>query len=566
MAFCIFFAQVWAVETGAEVASLHGHTSCITSACFSPDGRSIASSSGDGTVRVWDAPPVAPSRLAAKEEEEEGGSSLAPAAAAAAATKKKGTAAAAGGKKGKEASGGATKPGGGDASKKKKAPSAGAAPAGGGAKKKKGSGGDSGATSARPPPGPTPQEAERARAVAPHTHRVTSCAFSPDGTRVVSASWDATVKIWDAATGLVAATHAHLHRNTVTACAFSPDGASVVSSCSDSQLKLWAADTGAVRWCERPSWTYRRTAFTPDGQFVVAGAPGGGRVNPSLCLRAASDGAPRFTFPAGHRDLAISPDGSRIVTCWGVFQQLGSAPKSSAAADDPGGVLALRVYEVSALLAAGPGTPGVLGGGAPTPPVPIPAASVACLGHTGSVTACAWTPNGGAVASGGSDLTLRLWDPRSGACLSVTPMGSALIHIRPLPGTDILVSSSDAQEIDFWHCGPRLPVAAATQGTAAAAVAGSSGSQAKGPSSDAAAAVAVTQVATFFSAGPVECLAAVALAPRRGDSSVPGSAAFRVAFSAMQGGPLGVVSVVEVPHQAVAGWPARARARTAAEG
>ena len=34
-----------------------------------------------------------------------------------------------------------------------------------------------------------------------HSSSVTSVCFSPDGTRIVSGSWDKTVRIWNAVTG-----------------------------------------------------------------------------------------------------------------------------------------------------------------------------------------------------------------------------------------------------------------------------------------------------------------------------------------------------------------------------
>jgi WD40 repeat protein len=57
-----------------------------------------------------------------------------------------------------------------------------------------------------------------------HTDVVRSIALSPDGKRVVSGSYDKTIRIWDAESGEVVAGPFHGHRNMIRSVAFSPDG------------------------------------------------------------------------------------------------------------------------------------------------------------------------------------------------------------------------------------------------------------------------------------------------------------------------------------------------------
>ncbi|HSH14950.1 MAG TPA: hypothetical protein VLD18_02880, partial [Verrucomicrobiae bacterium] len=71
-----------------------------------------------------------------------------------------------------------------------------------------------------------------------HLAPVHSAAFSPDGQRIVTGSWDGSAKVWDSASGKELLT-LNGHGGYVISAAFSPDGQRIVTGSADQTAKVW---------------------------------------------------------------------------------------------------------------------------------------------------------------------------------------------------------------------------------------------------------------------------------------------------------------------------------------
>jgi len=145
-----------------------------------------------------------------------------------------------------------------------------------------------------------------------HTAQVTSVAFSPSGTRVLTGSYDNTAKLWEANNGLEIRTFSG-QTGGITSVAFSPDSAWVLTGSVDTTARLWDANTGAtLRTFSGHTNAISSVAFSADGSRVVTGS-----IDESAKLWDAATGTDLRTF-SGHGDriaaVAFSPDGAQVIT------------------------------------------------------------------------------------------------------------------------------------------------------------------------------------------------------------------------------------------------------------
>ncbi|KAG6327499.1 hypothetical protein ID866_11590 [Astraeus odoratus] len=143
---------------------------------------------------------------------------------------------------------------------------------------------------------------------------IRSVAFSPDGTRIISGSFDKTVRVWDAERGVQIGSPLEGHTDWVTSVAFSSDGTRITSGSHDKTVRVWDAERGVQIGSPLEGHTDVITslAFSPDGTRTISGSSDK-TVRVWDAERSVQIGSPLEGHTDGFRSVVFSPDTSHAL-------------------------------------------------------------------------------------------------------------------------------------------------------------------------------------------------------------------------------------------------------------
>ena len=344
--------KIWDIQTVEEIVTLEGHTDYVGIVAFSPDGLTLASGSKDTTIKLWDV-----------------------------------------------------------------------------------------------------QTAEEIATLEGHTGSVNSVAFSPDGQTLASGSDDSKIKLWDVQTAKEIVTLRE-HSSDVRSIAFSPDGQTLASGSDDSKIKLWDvhdvhAPTEIATLIHGDS--VFSVAFSPDGQTLASGGYGPW-ANTKLWDVQTEEEIATFEGQRYVKSVAFSPNGQTLasgssdcIKLWDVHDV--HAPTEIATLKGDADNFYSVAFSPDGL---------TLASGSRDTTIKLwnvePATEIATLkGHTGGVKSIAFNPDGQALASGSYDDTIKLWDVQTAEEIATLEGHTDFVYsVTFSPDGQTLASGSEDTTIKLW--------------------------------------------------------------------------------------------------------------------
>lgn len=250
-----------------------------------------------------------------------------------------------------------------------------------------------------------------------HTGEVTSIDISADGTRIISGSADATIRMWNAKTGQClyiidkADKNSVGHTYGIQDAIFSPDASMFLTVSKDDTVKVWRALDGSLvqTFKDSQSSQVHAASWSNDGSRIVFACDNG-----TAQVGQVDSGEIEFVL-RGHQKWVISAffnhDDSKIVTASGD----GTA----------------RVWDRL-----------------------TERESIVLRGHESQLSFATFSPDGKSVATTSRDATAKLWDARIGSLLHTFDGHAKWVRFASFtPDGSHLITTSDDGTTKVWSLG-----------------------------------------------------------------------------------------------------------------
>jgi WD40 repeat protein/serine/threonine protein kinase len=288
-----------------------------------------------------------------------------------------------------------------------------------------------------------------------HKAPVSALVWSPHGKMLASASHDKTVRLWEAESGNHLKT-LESHAGAVQAVAWSADGTLIASAGDDATVQIWSANSGTQHGAHNVGQPVRSLLWLADGKTAAVGYANGVAgildVESGQMLRQvqgqAGDGAEVAWAHDGRTVAFGSVDGA--VRIWEVrtgkllahvrgHKVRGPTWNYSMPplAWSPDGKMIAYATLDSHVLLWDVGSKGLLRS--------FPVA------HVGPIVSLAWSPNSKLLASGGSDNTIWIWNAESGENLLACTHAGWISALALSPDGNTIASGGQDSTARLWE-------------------------------------------------------------------------------------------------------------------